>query len=261
MLNRIEEFHTVEGVSLEVVRLRPEEYSSNPPIVMLHEGLGSVAMWKDFPERLAASTATEVIAYSRAGYGRSGPAKLPRTVRYMHDEGLKVLPRLIDLLEMEKPILFGHSDGGSIALICAGGTETALSGLVIMAPHIFVEQITVDSIAQAKEVWQTTDLPDRLGRFHDDAEAAFIGWNDIWLHSDFFHWNIEEYLSAIQVPVLAIQGHDEYGSMVQIDGIARVIPNTLLLKLPNCRHSPHKDQPEAVLAACNQFIDSQMVCK
>jgi pimeloyl-ACP methyl ester carboxylesterase len=252
---------SINGVALEVVRITPDQIEANRPcIVLLHEGLGSVSMWRDFPHALVEKTACEVIVYSRAGYGKSAPAKLPRTVHYMHDEGLDVLPQLIQQLGVSRPVLMGHSDGGSIALICSGGTDTPLSGLIVMAPHIKNEKITVDSIAQAKRAWQQTDLPARLAKYHDDVEAAFWGWNDIWLHPDFLDWNIEQYLPAIKVPVLAMQGEDdEYGSMLQIEGIQKHAPQTELLKLANCRHSPHRDQRDAVLAAVERFINERIL--
>jgi len=242
---------------LEYVRLpsaHPRE--GVPAIVFLHEGLGSVAMWRDFPQKVADATGCEAVVYSRAGYGRSDPAKLPRDTRYMHDEGLDVLPALLAALEIDRPILFGHSDGGSIALICAGGTDTKLSGVVVLAPHVMVEGISVASIADAKVAWQTTDLPTRLGKHHADVEAAFRGWNDIWLHPEFRAWNIEEYVPRIACPVLAIQGEDdEYGTMAQIDRIAAHGRDVELVKLADCRHSPHKDQPEAVIEAVGEFVN------
>lgn len=250
--------HTVKvgSTGLEVVRLRSAHARDGAPaIVFLHEGLGSVAMWRDFPQRVADATGCEAVVYSRAGYGRSDPAVLPRTVRYMHDEGLVVLPALLAGLGLERPILFGHSDGGSIALICAGGTPTPLTGLILMAPHVMVEDLSVASIAQAEVAWQRTDLRQRLGKYHADVEAAFRGWNDIWLHPDFRAWNIEETLAAIRCPVLAIQGEDdEYGTMAQIERIAAQVADVDLVKLADCRHSPHKDQPEAVLAAVSAFV-------
>lgn len=261
MTGFLEETHTIDGVNLEVVRLLPADRKDPlPPIILLHEGLGSVSMWKDFPRSLADITGAEVIVYSRAGYGKSGPVKLPRDVRYMHHEGLVVLPELIQSLKLSRPLLLGHSDGASIALICAGGTDVELCGLIVMAPHIFVEQITVDSIAEARQVWETTQLRQLLGKYHNDAEAAFMGWNDIWLSEDFINWNIEAYLPPIKVPILAIQGeNDEYGSMVQIEDIARLSPQTVLLKLSQCRHSPHKDQPDIVLQAVNRFIEQKVL--
>ncbi|AYH46149.1 alpha/beta hydrolase [Azoarcus sp. DN11] len=247
----------VGGKNLEYVRLpsaHPREGA--PAIVFLHEGLGSVTMWRDFPQKVADATGCEAIVFSRAGYGRSDPAELPRDTRYMHDEGLAVLPAFLDALQLDRPILLGHSDGGSIALICAGGTDTPLTGVVVMAPHVLVEDISVKSIAQAKVAWQTTDLPARLGKYHQDVEAAFWGWNDIWLHPDFRAWNIEEYVPRIACPVLAIQGEDdEYGTMDQIDRIAAQARDVDLVKLADCRHSPHKDQPAAVIEAVGEFVN------
>jgi len=249
-------FVNIGGRQLEYVRL-PSAHPRDdaPPMVFLHEGLGSVAMWRDFPQRVADATGCEAIIYSRAGYGRSDPAPLPRGVSYMHDEGLEVLPALIEALQLDRPLLFGHSDGGSIALICAGGTPTPLAGVIVMAPHVMVEQISVDSIAAAEVAWQTTNLRERLGKYHADVEAAFRGWNDIWLHPDFRAWNIEPYLPAIRCPVLAIQGHDdEYGTLEQIDRIAAGAPDVDLVKLADCRHSPHKDQPDAVIEVAREFV-------
>jgi pimeloyl-ACP methyl ester carboxylesterase len=247
---------TVGDTRLEYVRqpsAHPREDA--PAIVFLHEGLGSVAMWRDFPQRVADATGCEAMVYSRAGYGRSDPAPLPRSVRYMHDEGLTVLPALLAALELERPILFGHSDGGSIALLCAGGTDTPLAGVIAMAPHVMVEEISVTSIAQAEVAWQTTDLRVRLGKHHADVEAAFRGWNDIWLHPEFRDWNIEQYLPRIRCPVLAIQGEDdEYGTMEQIERIAAQAEDVELAKLADCRHSPHKDQPAAVIEAVTGFV-------
>lgn len=246
----------VNGVRLEYVRL-PSAHAraGTPSIVFLHEGLGSLAMWKDFPQRVADATGCEAVVYSRAGYGRSDPVPLPRAVRYMHDEGLEVLPAFLDALGIERPILFGHSDGGSIALICAGGTPTPLTALVLMAPHVLVEDLSVASIAEAKVAWGSSDLPQRLGKYHADVEAVFRGWNDIWLHPDFRAWNIEEYLPNIRCPILAIQGEDDqYGTMDQIERIAAQAADVDLVRLADCRHSPHKDQPEAVIEAVQNFV-------
>lgn len=247
---------TVCGRQLEYVRLpsahpRPDA----PPIVFLHEGLGSLAMWRDFPQRVADATGCEAIVYSRYGYGRSTKLEQPRAVRYMHDEALLALPELLDKLAVDRGILFGHSDGGSIALIHAGGAGRPLAGVIAMAPHVMVEDISVKSIAEAEVAWQTTDLRQRLGRYHQDVESTFRGWNDIWLHPDFRNWNIEEYLPAIACPILAIQGEDdEYGTLEQIERIAAQAADVDLVKLADCRHSPHKDQPEAVIAAVAGFV-------
>jgi pimeloyl-ACP methyl ester carboxylesterase len=180
----------------------------------------------------------------------------------MHDEGLDVLPELISSLGVSRPVLLGHSDGGSIALICAGGSDVALSGLIVMAPHIFVEPITVESIAKAKEAWLSTGLRHRLGRYHNDVDSVFTGWNDIWLHEDFLHWNIEDYLREIDIPVLAMQGEDdEYGTMAQVHGIAQVVADAELLELRQCRHSPHRDQGETVLDAIDRFINEKVTAR
>jgi pimeloyl-ACP methyl ester carboxylesterase len=246
----------VGDLRLEYARLRSAHPREGvPAIVFLHEGLGSLSMWRDFPQKVADATGCEAVVYSRAGYGRSDPAPLPRTVRYMHDEGLEVLPAFLAALGLVRPILFGHSDGGSIALICAGGTATPLTGLVLMAPHVLVEDLSVTSIAAAGVAWRSTDLPARLGKYHADVEAAFRGWNDIWLHPDFRAWNIEEYLPRVSCPVLAIQGEDdEYGTMAQIERIGAQVADVDLVKLADCRHSPHKDQPQAVVDAVEGFV-------
>ena len=244
----------VGGARLEVLRI-DAGHAGAAPIVMLHEGLGSVAMWKDFPHRIAQATGREVVAYSRAGYGRSSPAALPFGVRYMHDEALIVLPQLLDALAIEEPVLFGHSDGGSIALIHAAASGRPVAGLALMAPHLFVEDVAVASIAAAGDAWRATDLRARLARYHDDVDAAFTGWNDIWLHPDFRAWNIEGCARALNCPVLAMQGlDDEYGTLDQVRRIARAAPHVELVELADCRHSPHRDQPDAVLAALARFV-------
>lgn len=251
-------FVQVRGHRIEVQEVVPvQSVTHSTPIVMLHEGLGSVSMWRDFPQLVANATGSRVIVYSRHGYGQSSPITAPRGVGYMHDEALLTLPELLDQLGVQRPMLLGHSDGASIALIHAGGTTRALAGVVVMAPHIMVEDISVRSIAAAKVAYDTTDLRQRLARYHADVDSAFRGWNDIWLHPDFRAWNIEEHLPRIPCPVLAIQGeNDEYGTMEQINRIGRLTPQSQLLKLPRCGHSPHKDQPEAVLAAVKQFVET-----
>ena len=248
-------FVDVPGARLEVERIDVgRAYAS--PIVMLHEGLGSVAMWKDFPHRVAHAANRDVVVYSRAGYGRSSPAALPYGVRYMHDEALVVLPALLDACGIERPILLGHSDGASIALIHAGASSRPVAGLALMAPHVIVEDLSIASIAAAKVAWRSTDLRARLARYHDDVDRAFAGWNDIWLHPDFRAWNIEEHVRDVRCPVLAIQGEDdEYGTMDQIERVARLAPDVELVRLADCRHSPHRDQPQAVLDALVRFVD------
>jgi pimeloyl-ACP methyl ester carboxylesterase len=227
----------------------------SPAVVLLHEGLGSVAMWRDFPAEVSRATGHDVLAYSRHGYGRSSPLRGERPVRFMHDEALVVLPRLLDALGVERPVLLGHSDGGSIALIHAGGSGRAVAGLVLLAPHVMVEEISVTSIAAARVAFETTDLRARLSRYHDDVDGAFRGWNDVWLRPDFRAWNVEEYLPAIACPILAVQGdRDEYGTMDQIERISRGAREVEVLALPGAGHSPHRDRPEEVLAAVSRFV-------
>jgi pimeloyl-ACP methyl ester carboxylesterase len=227
-----------------------------PVMIFLHEGIGSLSMWKDFPSRVAHAAGCNALVYSRYGYGQSDALTASRHVDFMHDEALKALPELLDRLEVQRPILFGHSDGGSIALIHAGGSGRPIAGVIAMAPHIVVEDISIRSIKAAKQTYETTDLKDRLGRYHAHPDSAFWGWNDIWLHPEFRNWNIEEFLPPIMCPILAIQGEDdEYGTMQQIDLIARFASDVDLFKLTDCRHSPHLDQPEAVIEAVTRFVD------
>jgi pimeloyl-ACP methyl ester carboxylesterase len=243
------------GRQIEYERIEIAQ-SMRPSLVFLHEGLGSIAMWRDFPSRAAHASGCNALVYSRYGYGNSTPLSSPRDVSYMHDEARHALPELLDKLGIERPVLVGHSDGGSIALIHAGMTERPLAGLVLMAPHVMVEDVSVASIAAAKIAFETTDLREKLSRYHADVDSAFWGWNRIWLHPDFRKWNIEEYLPAITCPVLAIQGEDdEYGTMEQLHRIGQHVPDVELLELKDCRHSPHRDQPEAVLEAITRFID------
>ncbi|MGE5338643.1 MAG: alpha/beta fold hydrolase [Gemmatimonadota bacterium] len=249
-------FVAIGGHRIEYVRLASAHPRAGaPPIVLLHEGLGSVAMWRDFPQRVADATGCEAIVYSRIGYGRSDPITEKRNVRYMHDEALHALPRLLDALGATAPILLGHSDGASIALIHAGGMRRDVTALILMAPHVMVEDISVASIAQAKVAYQTTNLREKLGKYHANVDSAFWGWNDIWLDPAFRAWNIEEYLPGIRCPVLAIQGEDdEYGTMEQVERIARQARDVDVVKLADCRHSPHKDQPAAVIDAIGGFV-------
>jgi pimeloyl-ACP methyl ester carboxylesterase len=228
-----------------------------PDIVMLHEGLGSTSMWRDFPERLAAATMRRTLAYSRHGYGRSSPLAAPRRPDYMHEEADVWLPLLLERLDIRRPVLFGHSDGASIALIHAARAESDVGAVIALAPHVKVEDITVRSIEEAKTAYVATDLRTRLSRYHADVDSAFWGWNRIWLDPEFRSWNIEELLPSIRCPILAIQGEeDEYGTMEQIASIGRAASGARLLALAACRHSPHRDQPAAVLEAARQFIET-----
>jgi pimeloyl-ACP methyl ester carboxylesterase len=245
-------FATAAGHRLEVAR----SGAGRPTLVFLHEGLGSVSMWRDFPERAARLSGCEALVYSRYGYGQSDPLAEPRPVGYMHDEALRALPELLDGLGVERPVLVGHSDGGSIALIHAGGSGRPVAGLVLLAAHVLVEEITVASIAAAKVAYETGDLRARLARHHADVDSAFRGWNRIWLHPDFRAWNIEEVLPGVRCPVLAVQGReDEYGTLDQLRRIAAAIPGAETCVLDGCGHSPHRDQPEALLRALAGFVE------
>jgi pimeloyl-ACP methyl ester carboxylesterase len=214
-------------------------------------------MWKDFPLRLCVTAGCRGLVYSRYGYGKSDPLTAPRRVDFMHDEAQHALPQLLDQLHITNPILFGHSDGASISLLHAGLTTRPVAALIVLAPHVLVEDVSITSIAAAKVTWETTDLPEKLRRHHNDPDSAFRGWNDIWLHPGFRSWNIEDCLAGIRCPVLAIQGvDDEYGTMEQVGRIACGAVNARVesLKLADCRHSPHRDQPEAVIAAVQRFL-------
>ena len=247
-------FIDVAGHRLECVRIGGAKTA--PTLVFLHEGLGSVALWKAFPARVAAATGCPALVYSRAGYGRSSPAALPRAPDYMHVEALTVLPALLDRLGIEEPILVGHSDGASIALLHAGSGKRPVRALVALAPHVFVEDMSIASIDEVRRQYETTDLREKLARRHADPDAAFRGWNDIWLAPAFRRWNIEGCLPGVRCPLLLIQGRDdEYGSAAQLDAIERQVGGTVArLELADCRHSPHRDQPEATLAAIVDFV-------
>ena len=195
-----------------------------PPLVFLHEGLGSVELWRSFPDDVRrACGSPSTLVYSRPGYGRSSPAPRPWPVSYMHREALEVLPVVLAELGLTRPILIGHSDGATIALIHAG-TGHPVAGLVLMAPHVFVEECSIVGITAARDAYATTDLGPRLGRYHNDAEGVFRGWNDVWLSPGFRDWNIEDVLPQVVEPVLAIQGDaDQYGTMAQLDAIESAV--------------------------------------
>ena len=240
----------------------PPSREARPAIVMLHEGLGSVALWKDFPAKLAQRTGCGVLVYSRYGHGSSDKLVRRRLVRFMHYEGEIVVPELLEKLGINRPILLGHSDGGSIALIFAGKFPDAASGLILEAPHVFVEDLSIASITKAKTTYETTDFPQRLGRYHANVDATFWGWNDIWLDPAFRSWNIEEYVPRITCPVLCIQGEqDEYGTIAQVEAIKAAAPQTKIEMLANCKHSPHRDQEERTLELMAEFVESVIPSK
>ncbi len=226
-----------------------------PPVVFLHEGLGSVAMWKDFPARFCDAHGLRGFVFSRPGYGRSTPRlhDVRWTPDFMHRQAGEVLPALLATVGIVRPWMFGHSDGGSIALLHAAGHDVA--GVVVVAPHLFVEEVSLTSIEKARDAYETTDLRARLGRHHDDPDSAFRGWNDAWLSPAFRSWNIERDIETITAPVLAVQGEDDdYGTLAQIRGIASRLPKTRLLAIPQCGHSPHRDQPEVLSREAGRFI-------
>ena len=231
--------------------------ASRPTIVMLHEGLGSVSTWRDFPARVSQAAGSSVLVYSRYGHGASDRLAQARRADFMHHEAEIVLPELLERLRIERPILLGHSDGGSIALIYAAMPTTAPRGLILEAPHVFVEEMTVRSIAKIREVYASTDLRTKLARHHAHVDETFRGWNDIWLNPEFRKWNIEDRLAGVRCPVQVIQGvDDEYGTMEQVAairrGVTQVPVETLLL--PECGHSPHRDRGEQTLEAIVEFV-------
>jgi pimeloyl-ACP methyl ester carboxylesterase len=229
-----------------------------PTLVFLHEGLGCVSLWRDFPARLAEATGCGALVYSRAGYGRSDPVPLPRPVRFMHDEGLRVLPEVLDAAGVRGAVLVGHSDGASIALIHAGsGAAGRVRALALEAPHVFVEDLTVASIAAIGGAYRDAGLRARLARHHGgNVDCAFQGWNGVWLDPEFRAWNVEEYLPRIAVPVLLVQGGaDEYGTLAQVEAIRRRAAGPVeTVVLPGVGHSPHRDAPDATLGAMTRFV-------
>lgn len=228
-----------------------------PTLVFLHEGLGSIRQWRDFPAKLAAVTGCRALVYDRYGYGESEVLAEPRrTVHFMHEEAQLSLPELLRRLGIGNPILVGHSDGASIALIHAGAGHE-VRALVAMAPHVFIEPVCLSSIRKARQTFETTDLPARLARYHRDVRKTFYGWADVWLDPQFEGWDIRgDFLPKVTCPVLGIQGcDDEYGTMAQLDEIARRVKGPCeLLKLERCGHAPFRDRPEAVLEVVTKFV-------
>jgi len=248
---------TVRGKNIEAWHIgEPLE----PTLVFLHEGLGSLGLWRDFPQRVSEATGLPAFVYSRAGYGSSDPAPMPRPVRYMHDEA-ELLPEILEAAGVREPILVGHSDGASISIIYAacGGKARAL---VLEAPHVFTEEMGLRSIAKAREAYESGDLRARLSRYHRDVDAAFWGWNRPWLDPEFRKWNLEEYLPRIAAPILVVQGEDdEYGTRKQVDAIAAGAKDLEILMLARCGHSPHRDQPEATLEGIAAFLGKRVTPK
>lgn len=262
----------IDGVMLEVAHIAapPGADATLAPLVFLHEGLGSVAMWRDWPASLCAATGRAGWVYSRQGYGRSSPVpdvrgaprQHPDGTRsgrllpdYMHREALQVLPRLLARLQVQRPVLVGHSDGGTITLLHAARHPVA--ACVVMAPHVMVEDVSIQSIDAARRAYEGGDLRQRVARYHADVDCAFWQWNDVWLSEAFRGFDIRGEIGGITAPLLAIQGVDDpYGTMAQIDDIARAVPQARLLKLADCGHSPHRDQPQQVNAAVAVFLQA-----
>lgn len=228
-----------------------------PTIVMLHEGLGCVGLWGDFPDRLQQATGAGVFVYSRAGYGQSSPVTLPRSLTYMQDEARETLPRLLETIGFKHGLLLGHSDGASIAAVYVGSRQDhRVGGLILIAPHFFTEDSGIESIMQARTAYETGDLRARLARWHGHVDNAFRGWNDTWLDPDFRRWDITEFLAYIRVPVLIVQGaDDQYGTVKQIEAAERecYCPVEVAL-LKEVRHSPHREAPKATLKALSEFV-------
>jgi pimeloyl-ACP methyl ester carboxylesterase len=228
-----------------------------PLVVFLHEGLGSVAMWKDYPQALCDAGGYRGLVLSRPGYGRSTPRSANERwdVDFMHRQAEELLPSFFERLGVQTPWLFGHSDGASIALIHAAQDPASVAGVVAVAPHIMVEDLSIASIEAARDAYASTDLRQRLARYHDDADSAFYGWNDVWLDPRFRAWSIEALLPRVRCPILALQGaDDEYGTLAQVEGIRAAVPHAEVVVLEHCRHSPHREQPQALTGAVTAFI-------
>ena len=234
--------------------------AEQPVIVFMHEGLGSVSLWKDFPDQLCARIGMRGLVYSRPGYGKSTPRGVDEhwDPDFMHRQAYEVLPTLLTHLNVKNPWLFGHSDGASIALLYAAQFPAALRGAIVVAPHLFVEDISIQSIKLAREAYLQHGLRERLARHHDEVDSAFFGWNDVWLSEAFKDWNIESVIPGIRCPLLALQGEqDEYGSLQQVMRIRELLPSAEVITLTNCGLSPHRDQAVALMTAVEAFIQRQ----
>jgi pimeloyl-ACP methyl ester carboxylesterase len=249
------DFISIADVNLEYILYAGG--AEKPTLVFLHEGLGCVEMWHDFPNKVAERTGCPVLVYSRQGYGQSDTCDVPRPLAYMHIEAQKILPQLLQALNIKQHILIGHSDGGSIALVCAGDNpQPGLLGVVTMAAHVFCEPLTVTAIADARKNYENGELRKGLSRYHKDVDAAFWGWCHAWLDPDFMQWNLEEFLPSIQVPQLVIQGvNDPYGTHLQVDSIESKSAGPVdVVMLENCQHWPFKEKTDSTLAAVASFV-------
>ena len=251
---------SINSASLEYIWLAPQ-VADAPTIVMLHEGLGSVGLWGDFPEKLQQATGAGIFAYSRAGYGQSSPVTLPRPLDYMQREALDVLPKVLDAIPFKRGLLLGHSDGASIAAIYAGSHQDhRLQGIALIAPHFIVEDISVKSIAAIKATYETTDLRTKLARWHKDVDNAFYGWNGAWLDPKFRDWDISDHLAYIRVPVMVLQGaDDQYGTLRQAEIAQEECYCPVDLKIiAGAAHSPHREAAGPTLEAIAQFAKAAL---
>jgi pimeloyl-ACP methyl ester carboxylesterase len=246
---------TVAGRTLEVERLAPTR-AGRPTLVFLHEGLGSIGLWRSFPARAAAASGCGALIASRYGNGFSQVLAGPRAPTYMHEEAV-ALAELLEVAHVERPLLVGHSDGASIALIYAA-SGFPIAGAILEAPHVFVEGVSIRSIAAIRVDYERSDLRERLAPYHQDVDATFYGWNDVWLSSAFASWNITALLPSVRAPLLLLQGVDDpYGTLAQIDAIAERVdsPRVKRIILDRCAHAPHRDRPDEVLAALVRFAN------
>ena len=252
----------IDGHRLECRRFGPPPNAA-PTLVFLHEGLGSASQWRDFPEALSLRTDCGGLVYSRLGYGQSDPVEGPRSVRFMHEEASRVLPQVLERFDIGRYFVVGHSDGGSIAIVHAAAATPALAGLILEAPHTFVEDLTIESIREARERWTTTDLRQKLARHHAHVDSMFESWTDVWLRPEFRDWSIREYLRPIRCPALVLQGEDdEYGTVKQVDVIeAEIGGECEAVILPACGHAPHVDQRAIVEDAMARFVRHALVSR
>ncbi|MFK7881627.1 alpha/beta fold hydrolase [Roseobacter sp.] len=240
-LDRVE----ADGVLLECATFGPPPGDA-PTLVLLHEGLGCIALWRSFPDALVEKTGCGVFVYSRAGYGQSDPALLPRPLDYMTREAIEELPKVLNAAAIGRCILVGHSDGATIAAIYAGSAVDArVRGLVLMAPHFFTEKVGLAEIEKTRELFRVSELEESMAKYHRDAKATFRGWTDVWLDSEFKDWDVSDVIDYLRIPTLVIQGkNDQYGTTAQVEEVAnRIYAPCDIEMLPDCKHSPHLDQP------------------
>lgn len=256
MMNETLDYFIYKGDRIEL-KVISHMKNNLEPIIFLHEGLGSVSLWKDWPLKVALATKRDAIVYSRIGMGNSSPLKNKRNINYMHVEAIEILPKILKFLNINNPIIFGHSDGASIALIYAGSGFNS-KALILEAPHVFVEKISVQGAKYAKKMWNNNDLKDKLKKYHKDVDGAFNGWCNAWTSKEFRNWNIEKYLDKITIPILLIQGNDDtYGTSKQLESIENNTKGIIKrYELENCGHSPHTQYPSKIINQIKNFLQS-----